>query len=179
MTASLLPTSKKRKREPPASDSPGKGSKVPAASNTHEARTVPVNTYTAGTATAVSASISSTASAAHITDGASLADALSSGISTTGPSKAAAAPPFPLEHYEATWAQMQAANYPLPAVSESDQKVLPSGFVAADKTGQAISVLCGASSLVDVGQDMLCCRALGFTNEHECSCRCQFLCHPK
>lgn len=45
-------------------------------------------------------------------------------------------------------------------MSESDQKVLPSGFVAANTVGQATSALCGALSLVDAGQDMLCCIAL-------------------
>lgn len=142
VTASSLPTSRKRKRDPSASDSLHKGSMMPAASNTHEARSLPANPSTAPcSAAAVSASISSTSSVAHHTDGASLADALTASVSTTCPSKAAAAPPFPLEHYEVTWAQMQAANYPLPVVSESGQKVLPSGFVTAKTAGQAVCVL--------------------------------------
>lgn len=149
VSASSLTTSRKRKRERSASDSLRNGSVMPAASSTSEARRLPANASTAPcSAAAVSASISSTSSVAHHTDGASLADVLPDSISTTGPSKAAAAPPFPFEHYEVTWAQMQAANYPLPAVSESGQKVLPLGFVTAT-AGQAVCVLWVPSCFMD------------------------------
>lgn len=134
---------------------------MPAACNTTEAGTLPANTYTAPcTATVVSESINSTDSAAHNTDGASIADAYTASIPATSSPQAAAAPTSPLKHYQVTYIQMQAANYPLPAVSKSGQEVLPSGFVAANKTGQAVPVLCGVSSLVDAGQNMLCCIAL-------------------
>lgn len=49
---------------------------------------------------------------------------------------------------------MQAANYPLPAVSASGQKVLPLGFVAADRAGQAICAW-GCLTLYTLDQLML------------------------
>lgn len=136
VTASALPASKKRKLEPPASDSPHKVSMMPVATSP---RSLPDNTCTAsGSATAVSTSHQETTPAVESACRAPLADAPTVSASTAVPSKAAAAaPPFPLEHYEVTLAQMQAANYPLPAVSVSGQKVLPLGFVAPNK-GQAI-----------------------------------------
>ena len=151
--------------------SPRKGSTTPASSNTNEAETLPANTCTAlCTATVVSGSVSSTGSVPYNTDGSSLADALTASVPSTSSSTAAArAPPFPLEHYEVTRTQMQAADSPLPAVSERSQQVLPSGFVAANKTAWAIPVLCGASSFVYSGQDMLCCIALGCIKQFECS----------
>lgn len=122
---------------------------MPAATNTAGAGSLPTNTCTAApSANAVSTSNSGKASVADTAECASQADALATSSSTIGPPDAAAAaaagaPPFPLEHYVLAYTQMQAANYPLPAMSDSGQKILPLGFVASYESGQENGICFG------------------------------------
>ena len=151
VSASALPASKKRKQEPPASDSPHKVSMMPVATSP---LSLPDNTCTAShSATAVSTSNTGAASAVPSACPAPLADVVTASGSTAVPSTTAVAPSFPLEHYEVTLAQMQAANYPLPAESANGQKVLPMGFVAANKGQAIICMLWGAACFVHVHQE--------------------------
>ena len=126
VTASMLPVSKKRKRE---GDPHCDDSTTQPAANIVGAQSVPAST---GTATSSAADGTSALQSGTC---ASPADALTASASKVGQSHAPAAPPFPLEHYRATAAQMQAANYPLPVLANG-QKHPPLGFVAACDSGE-------------------------------------------
>ena len=52
---------------------------------------------------------------------------------------------YPLEHYQASLGQMQAANYPLPLNTVDGAKVNPRGFVASHQAGAACLLLLLAS----------------------------------
>ncbi|KAL3141146.1 hypothetical protein ABBQ38_003496 [Trebouxia sp. C0009 RCD-2024] len=127
VTASTLLISRKRKRD---SDSRCNDFTTLTATNEADAQMLP-----ASTCTATSSAPDDKTSAPQTGTCASPADTLTASSPKIGSPPSPAAPPFPLEHYEATIAQMQAANYPLP-VSATGQKFLPLGFVASYDSGE-------------------------------------------
>lgn len=127
VTASILPISRKRKRD---SDSHCNDFGTLTATNAAEAQNLPAGTCTA---TASAADVETSAPPTGTCD--LPANTLTASSPKIGSPQSPAAPPFPLEHYEATIAQMQAANYPLP-LSATGQKFLPLGFVASHESGE-------------------------------------------
>lgn len=155
VTASTLLISRKRKRD---SDSRCNDFTTLTATNEADAQMLP-----ASTCTATSSAPDDKTSAPQTGTCASPADTLTASSPKIGSPPSPAAPPFPLEHYEATIAQMQAANYPLP-VSATGQKFLPLGFVASYDSGEAHADAAGclyayhpdANTYMKIGQQSSC-----------------------
>ena len=144
--ASNLPPSKKRKRESVHRDTDVKDATIPAAADADAARCQPVSdavtTRAAGPLTTAANGLCSAVTSAPCVPCPPLAEAtvpcafppdIPTASSPANDSPKAS--PYQKEHYQVSLAQMQAANYPLPVLSEDGNPILPEGFVAAAVSG--------------------------------------------
>ena len=136
VTVAQCVPSKKRKREAVAGAPHAKDLAASAPAATAPAAPLPAtDPPVAADAAAVNSAADGKISTVATETCASSADVPAASSSAVA-APAAAAPPYPLEHYQVTLAQMQAANYPLPGMTQGGQKVLPEAFVSPDTPGQ-------------------------------------------